>query len=95
MEIKKLESALERGQYLLCVDDAFEWKDVVLEKYKGCEKVRILNDPDFLELYRMYEFSDKVIYIGESDQYGSLWNYVREGLITIEQALEAIMETGH
>lgn len=42
-------------------------------------------------LYLMYEFSDKVRLLEDSPQYGSLQNYVENGLLTPEEARRAAL----
>lgn len=46
---------------------------------------------ELLNLYRLYDFSDNVIVIEESNQYGTLFNYVKCGLLSIEELVEAFM----
>lgn len=42
-------------------------------------------------IYLMYEFSDKVRLLEDSPQYGSLRNYVENGLLTPEEAGRAAL----
>lgn len=42
-------------------------------------------------IYLMYEFSDKVRLLEDSSQYGSLYNYVENGLLTPEEAWRAAL----
>lgn len=46
---------------------------------------------DVLEIYRIYDFSDKVIFISDSEQYGNLFNYVNNGILTTEEMVEALL----
>lgn len=46
---------------------------------------------DVIGLYGLYEFSDKVSVISESTQYGSLYNYVKIGLLTKEEMVDALL----
>ena len=46
---------------------------------------------DILHFYRLYDFSDKITVISESSQYGSLFNYVRNGILTPEEMVDAIL----
>lgn len=46
---------------------------------------------DMISLYYTYEYSDKVKVVGRSRQYGGLFNLVEAGLITYNQAFEAIL----
>lgn len=44
-----------------------------------------------LEIYRMYDFSDKISVFSQSLQYGSLCNYVKNGLLTSEEMVDAVL----
>lgn len=44
-----------------------------------------------LEMYHMYEFSDKVIVISESMQYAGLFNYVKTGVMTKNEIVDAVL----
>ena len=44
-------------------------------------------------IYRMYDFSDKVFIISDSDQYGNLFNYVKTGILTKQEMVEALLYT--
>lgn len=46
---------------------------------------------DLLDIYDMYEFSNKFQYIGRQVQYGSLFNYVKTGLLTVGEMFEAML----
>lgn len=71
------------------------------EKLKAKEKLVLGNgaekmfsreeEIDIKKLYLMYEFSDKVRLLEDSPQYGSLQNYVENGLITVEEAKKAAL----
>lgn len=45
----------------------------------------------FLEVYRLYDFSDKVIFISDSNQYGTLFNYVKTGILTEQEMVDALL----
>lgn len=46
---------------------------------------------EILEVYRMYDFSDKVFVVSDSNQYGSIFNYVRNGIMTKQEMAEALL----
>ena len=53
-----------------------------------------LSNEDFeevLKLYRLYDFSDKVSLVAESSQYGTMFNYVRNEILSIEEMVDAIL----
>ena len=43
------------------------------------------------ELYRLYENSDKLMLLTDGDNYGSILNYVKTGMMTFEETLEALL----
>lgn len=44
-----------------------------------------------VNMYHMYDFSDKVFVISDSDQYGSLFNYVKTGILTAQEMVDALL----
>ena len=46
---------------------------------------------DLVLLYYTYEFSDRFKVIGRSNQYGSLFNYIDNGLLTEAEAFELLL----
>lgn len=45
---------------------------------------------EILEIYRLYEFSDRVSLVSKSPQHGGLFHYVENGLLTTEEMVDAI-----
>lgn len=67
--------------------------DIALAGHDGCEYRRI-NDEDqsaILQLYAMYDFSNRFQVLSDNSQYGGLLNYVKTGLMTIEEVFRAIL----
>lgn len=44
-----------------------------------------------LEIYSLYDFSDKVSVISDAVQYGTLFNYLRNGVLTKKELTEALL----
>ncbi len=44
-----------------------------------------------LDLYRLYEFSDRITVISDTDQYGGIMNYVKNGVMTLEEAVASLL----
>ena len=42
-------------------------------------------------LYYTYEFSDKFIALSTDSNFGTIWNYVKTGILTPEEALSAVL----
>ena len=92
IEIKKLQESLDSGKILVYIDRDFGWKDAAYKVLKDNQDYELTESEEVMDLYRMYEFSDRFIALQESGQYGSIWNYVRQGIITEEEALRAVLE---
>lgn len=46
---------------------------------------------DLISLYHTYEFSDRFRVVGRSSQYGGLFNYIDNGLLTEAEAFALIL----
>ena len=46
---------------------------------------------EVIEMYRMYDFSDKVFVISDSEQFGSMFNYVKSGILSKEEMVDALL----
>ena len=46
---------------------------------------------DLYSLYKTYEFTDQIVILGRSKQFGGLMNLVDAGLLTEEQVFDAIL----
>ena len=44
------------------------------------------------KLYYTYEFSNKFSILSVSDNFGTIWNYVKTGVLTLEEALSALLD---
>lgn len=43
------------------------------------------------ELYFMYEFSDRFQFISDEENFGVIWNYVDTGILTEQEAFQALL----
>lgn len=68
-----------------CMDEASGYCRVQRISRKEMDEVR--------EMYLMYDFSDRVSIISNPAQYGSLFNYLENGVITAEDMMEALLVT--
>lgn len=62
-----------------------------IEKIENLQVVSNQEAEDILKYYHMYEFSDRFKIIENHVQYGGLLNYVKNGMITEEEFMEAIL----
>lgn len=46
---------------------------------------------ELLEMYYVYDFSDKIIAFMESVQYGSMFNYNKTGILTRQEIVDALL----
>ena len=46
---------------------------------------------EVLEIYHLYDFSDRITVIVDSKQYGGLFNYVNNGILTKEEMIDALL----
>ena len=46
---------------------------------------------ELLKTYHTYEFSDRFRVVSWDSQFGSIWNYVDVGILTEQEALEALV----
>ena len=46
---------------------------------------------EIVENYRMYDFSDRVRLVSDSIQYGELFNYVKTGVLSVGDMVNALM----
>lgn len=47
-------------------------------------------ESELLKICHMYEFSDRFRVVSRDSRFGSIWNYVEAGILTEQEALEAI-----
>ena len=60
------------------------------------ERVRYVSKREMIEvvnLYSMYDFSDKVSILAETAQYGTLFNYIRTGIITKQEMVNVLLDS--
>ena len=58
------------------------------------ENVQVITrdeEREILDLYYMYEFSDKFLALENSSQYGSVFDYVEEGIISFDEAIRSLI----
>lgn len=69
--------------------------ELVCEVIRYCNEhhknILFLDNEEMYQLYNTYEFSDKVKCLTESKQYGNIFNFVRNGVITLDEAIEALI----
>lgn len=59
--------------------------------YSNCNSTFYTYQEEFKMLYSMYEFTDKLILLSDNTCYPTLMNYVKQGILTIDEFIEAII----
>lgn len=65
-----------------------------IKGYSALRCTRFFSQEDIneiLKMYFLYDFSDKVITISDSLQYGSLFNYVKTGILTKQEMVDSLL----
>ena len=66
-----------------CIEEASDYKYLTYIMRKEMDEI--------LETYNMYDFSDKVIVVSNSNQYGCLFNYVKTGILTKQEMVDSLL----
>lgn len=56
-----------------------------------CRQITMEQQAELLKIYHMYEFSDRFRVVSRDSRFGSIWNYVDTGMLTEQEALEALV----
>ncbi len=102
INLPKIEKALAEYDLVILIDSGNDMSPGGLfEKFINSSPVRnsskkLLVLPaekygDWVELYRTYEFSDRFRVVGRHRQYGCLFNYADNGLLTEREVFELIL----
>lgn len=46
---------------------------------------------DILDMYRLYEFSDRLVLFSQEENFGGLLNFVDTGILTMDEAVESLL----
>lgn len=90
--INVTEQLMKSKNYIVFVDEQFTFKNEAYSYLEKRDDIGVITDPEIADLYRLYEFSDKFVFLHESDNYGSIWNYVDNKIITVKEALDALFD---
>ncbi len=59
--------------------------------YSNVDIITRNEEKEILKLFNLYEFSNNFIVLENCALYGSLWNYVNGGILTIEEAIQGLL----
>ena len=68
------------------------WQSI--EEKPNSEHAKYVSKEDIdnvINIYRMYDFSDKVFVVSDTDQYGSMFNYVKNGIVSKQEMVDALL----
>lgn len=57
----------------------------------GVERILRKDMDEILETYHLYDFSDRIMVVSDCEQYGSLFNYVKAGILTKQEMADALL----
>ena len=57
----------------------------------ACKSLSRKEIDEIISVHRIYDFSDKIIFISDSTQYGTLFNYVKTGILTEQEMVDALL----
>lgn len=86
-----LENFLFDLQFKKC-DDIEVWHNNL--QFPNNEIVKFVSSEELdevLELYWLYDFSDKIIVLSDTERYGTLFNYIRTKIITPKELAEILL----
>lgn len=86
--MKTIKETIEENTKIVCVDNSIssEVKKELVERGAVVEE-----RPDMEDLYRLYDFSDKVQLLVDDGSFPGILNYVKTGVITEEEMIKAIL----
>ena len=65
-----------------------------IDSQKDKKMLHHISEMEMNELKKMhclYDFSDKIIFVSDSNQYGTLFNYVKTGILTEQEMVNALL----
>lgn len=75
-----------------CITDFEVWhKFEHISRYSFLRYVSPMDMEEVLKYYRLYDFSDKIIVLSDTEQHGTLFNYIRTRIITPEELAEVLL----
>lgn len=89
-EIKEL---LLKKEKIIIFDDSLKLPTEFERKIIEYDKFSIIKQDDkeaMLKLYKMYEFTNKLVVLSSVEQYPSILNYYRQGLLSVDELIEAL-----
>ena len=86
-ELYGAEAFIESQSRILILSEARDQKkgSITRRHIPACEM------KELLRLHRMYEFSDRIVLFTQEDNFGGLHNYVKTGVLTVDEAISAFL----
>lgn len=86
-----LKQISSKKKYLIMMNDMVALQEAVGECFADIILIS-KEEMDFInKLYRMYEFSDRIILIAESNNFPGIFNYLCTGVLSKQECFEALV----
>ncbi len=59
--------------------------------HENAELITYSEEQELLDLYHLYEFSDRFLVLENSSMYGSVFHYVDEGVLSFDEAIRSLI----
>lgn len=92
--VKEIEALLNKYSRIIITDNKIV-KEIKIDKMNVLIISSSSNDKIFKaikKLYNCYEFSNKIMYISNCQNFGEMTNYISTGLLTIEEFTSALLQ---
>ena len=90
---EKIKEILLKKEKIIICDDGMDLPDEIEIKLNENDKLAIIKQDEreaILKLYRMYEFTNKLVVLSSGEQYPSILNYYRQGLLSVDEVIEVL-----
>ncbi len=87
--LRELENQISKSEKVLTL---FVYKEELCEisKFTYCQ-ITEEQQNQLLNIYNMYEFSGAFYYVTKKNRYGTIWNYVDTGILTMQEAIRSLL----
>lgn len=87
--LRELENQISKSEKVLTL---FVYKEEICElsKLAYCQ-ITEEQQNHLLNLYNLYEFSGAFYYVTKNNRYGTIWNYVDTGILTMQEAIRSLL----